>query len=88
MSKPLKPASGKPLENDPAVNPSHYRQGGIECIEAIQAATEGLAGFEGMLTGNCIKYLWRWKYKNGVQDLKKCHWYLEKLIEVLDRQSS
>jgi hypothetical protein len=87
MSKTSNDDSGKPSESDPAINPSHYRQGGIECIEAIEAATEGLTGFEGMLTGNCIKYLWRWKQKNGVQDIKKCRWYLDKLIEVLERQS-
>jgi len=60
-------------------HPSHYTQGGIECIDAIKAATEGLNGFEGYCTGNAIKYLWRWKHKNGVEDLKKAHWYIKKL---------
>lgn len=32
--------------------------------------------------GNCVKYLARWKYKNGVQDLKKAQWYLNKLISL------
>jgi hypothetical protein len=60
-------------------HPPHYTQGGIECIDAIKAATEGLDGFEGYCTGNAIKYLWRWKHKNGVEDLKKAHWYIKKL---------
>ena len=60
--------------------PPHYNQAGIECIEAIQAATGN--GFEYYLQGNIIKYLWRYRYKNGVEDLKKAQWYLTKLIET------
>lgn len=64
-----------------AVNhPPHYTAGGIECIDAIKSAMTGLSGFEGYCTGNIIKYLWRWKHKNGVQDLEKARWYLDRLI--------
>ena len=66
-------------DKDMVNHPPHYMQGGIECIDAIKAATEGLDGFEGYCTGNAIKYLWRWKHKNGVEDLKKAHWYIKKL---------
>jgi hypothetical protein len=66
-------------DKDMVNHPPHYTQGGIECIDAIKAATEGLDGFEGYCTGNAIKYLWRWKHKNGVEDLKKAHWYIKKL---------
>lgn len=66
-------------DKDMVNHPPHYTQGGIECIDAIKAATEGLNGFEGYCTGNAIKYLWRWKHKNGVEDLKKAHWYIKKL---------
>jgi hypothetical protein len=59
-------------------NPPHYNQSGIECIDAIQAVTE--EGFEYYLQGNILKYLWRYRYKNGVEDLKKAEWYLRKLI--------
>jgi len=31
---------------------------------------------------SCFKYLWRFKHKNGVEDLKKAEWYLKKLIEL------
>jgi hypothetical protein len=61
-----------------AVNPSHYKQGPIECIEAIKAALG--RGFISYLWGNIIKYLWRWPNKNGVEDLKKARWYLDRLI--------
>ncbi|MFC5468428.1 DUF3310 domain-containing protein [Cohnella suwonensis] len=67
--------------SDVVNHPDHYTTGKIECIDAIEAATEGLDGFEGMLTGNTLKYLWRWKKKNGVEDLRKARWYLDKLIE-------
>lgn len=69
---------------DPVTRPAHYRQGKVECIDAIEAATIGLSGFEGMLTGNTIKYLFRWKHKNGLEDLKKAKWYLEKLIGIVE----
>lgn len=62
--------------------PKHYNQSGIECIDAIKAATGD--GFEFYLQGNILKYLWRYKYKNGAEDLKKAEWYLKKLIEVVD----
>lgn len=63
-------------------NPPHYNKAGIECINAIRAATDD--GFEYYLQGNIMKYLWRYKYKNGLEDLHKAQWYLNKLIEVVD----
>ena len=68
------------MKNDVINHPSHYTQGGIECIDAINAAVTGLNAFEGYCIGNIIKYIWRWKFKNGVEDLKKARWYLNKLI--------
>ena len=62
-------------------NPPHYNQAGVECIDAIRAATD--EGYQYYLQGNIIKYLWRYRYKNGVQDLEKAQWYLEKLIEEI-----
>lgn len=63
-----------------AVNkPKHY-QGKVECIDAIESAIEGLDGMEAMCTGNAIKYLYRWKKKGGVDDLRKARWYIEKMI--------
>lgn len=62
-------------------SPPHYNKGGVECIDAIQAACVGLNGFEGYCTGNAIKYLWRWKQKNGKEDLQKAMWYIRRLVE-------
>lgn len=64
-------------------HPSHYNSGGIETIDAIKAQLSQ-EEYEGYLRGNCIKYLWRWRHKGGVKDLKKCKWYLERLISSVD----
>ena len=65
--------------SDPVNSPSHYNQAGIECIDAIAAMTG--EGFEYVCQANVAKYLWRYRYKNGLQDLEKARWYLNKLIE-------
>lgn len=69
------------MMSDNVNHPNHYTQGGIECIEAIKAATVNLTGIEAVCTANAIKYLWRWKEKNGTEDLDKAIWYIKKLIE-------
>ena len=74
------------MADDNVNSPQHYNQTEIECIEAIQAATD--SGFEYYLQGNVIKYLWRYRYKNGVEDLKKARWYLEKLIQEKENQNA
>ena len=71
---------GRELVDDMVNHPPHYNQRSIECIDAIEAATD--LGFEYYLQGNIIKYIWRYRYKNGVEDLKKAKWYLDKLIEI------
>lgn len=65
------------------INPNHYKQGGIECIDALEAATVNLKGIEAVCTANAIKYLWRWKEKNGKEDLHKAQWYITKLLTNL-----
>jgi|TARA_R110000744_G_scaffold354936_2_gene461392 hypothetical protein len=65
-------------DGDMVNHPPHYNQYGVECIDALRAATG--EGFEYYLQGNVMKYLWRYRYKNGVEDLKKANWYLELLI--------
>ena len=63
-----------------AVNkPKHY-QGKVECIDAIESAIQGLTGMQAMCTGNAIKYLYRWKQKGGVEDLRKSMWYIQRMI--------
>jgi len=67
---------------DPVNNPSHYNQSGsIECIVAIKALTSTMKGASAYMSGNILKYLWRHEYKNGLEDLQKARWYLDKLIE-------
>jgi hypothetical protein len=61
--------------------PAHY-QGKVECIDAIESAVDGLVGLEAVCTANVIKYVYRWKKKNGIEDLKKADWYLKKLISL------
>ena len=73
-------------DKDMVNSPPHYNKYGIECIDAISSATG--EGYEYYLQGNIMKYLWRYRYKNGVQDLEpledlqKAQWYLNKLIEI------
>lgn len=62
-------------------SPSHYTSGGIECLDAMQAMLSR-DEFIGFLRGNIFKYNWRYKMKNGIEDLKKAKFYQEKLIEV------
>lgn len=67
-------------------HPSHYTQGGIECIDALEAATINLKGIEAVCTANAIKYLWRWKEKGGVEDLEKSKWYIDRLIKKMEKR--
>jgi hypothetical protein len=69
-------------EKDNVNSPAHYGQGKIECIEYIQDFLTK-EEFIGYLRGNIAKYLHRWRYKNGIEDLKKAQWYQNKLIEVV-----
>ncbi len=66
-------------------SPIHYNKAGIETIDALEAML--VDGFDYYLQGNIVKYLWRYRYKNGVEDLKKAQWYLNKLIEHHDDKS-
>lgn len=62
-----------------AINPQHYKQGEIECIDAIRAALTP-EEFRGYCKGNVLKYVWRERLKGGATDLEKAGWYLDKLI--------
>lgn len=65
--------------DDPVNKPAHYNFAGIECIDAIRAAL-GPEGFKDYMMGNVMKYTWRYKYKNGLEDLLKAQWYLDRVI--------
>ena len=67
--------------SDNVNHPPHYTNGGVECIEAIKSCMS-VDAFAGYLRGNCMKYLWRYTHKGGVQDLQKCEFYLKALMNV------
>ena len=69
--------------SDVVNSPAHYTNSKIEAIDYL-ADTLG-EGFSYFLEGNVKKYLHRWRYKNGVEDLKKAQWYLDRLI-MLEQQ--
>lgn len=66
-------------------HPPHYiAENGMEVIDVIASFTDGLEPMEAYETGNIIKYICRWKFKNGAEDLKKARWYLEDLIRRVE----
>ena len=69
----LTTAPCRPFPAGDMVNhPAHYKTAnGLEAIDVIEAFTEGLQGGEATNTGNVLKYMCRWKKKNGLEDLKK-----------------
>ena len=72
---------------DPMVfHPDHYQsETGMEVIDVIEAFTFDLNGIEAVSVGNILKYVCRYKKKNGLQDLKKAKWYLERLINHIEK---
>ena len=76
----------KEPNSDMVNHPSHYTQGGIECIDALKAATVSKTGIEAVCTANAIKYLWRYEEKNGIEDVKKARWYIDRLIRELEEK--
>ena len=70
-------------------HPQHYISGnGLETIDVIEAFTSDLKGMEAVCTANILKYICRWKHKNGLQDLKKARWYLERLIGTIEKETN
>ena len=69
---------------DPVEKPDHYNKGAVEAIEAIKASMPDHE-FCGYLKGNALKYLWRYDYKGKpIEDLRKCRWYIDRLIKELN----
>ena len=73
--------SSKP---DNVNHPKHYLKGGLECIQVNKAQLTP-EQYEGYLYGNVIKYMWRWKEKNGLEDLRKANHYLDWLIKGVEK---
>ena len=72
-----------PTKHDPVQHPAHYTSGGVECIDAIEAAVSASQdGVDAFLTGQVIKYVWRHRLKGKpLEDLQKARWYLDRMIE-------
>ena len=74
----------EPSKPDNVNHPKHYLKGGLECIQVIKAQLTP-EQYEGYLYGNVIKYMWRWKEKNGLEDLRKANHYLDWLIKEVEK---
>ena len=74
--------------SDNVNHPMHYCQGGIECIDALKAATVGKTGIEAVCVANAMKYLWRYEKKNGLEDVKKAQFYINRLIQELEAKQA
>jgi hypothetical protein len=69
-----------------AINPDHYKVGGIETIGYLQAKLSP-EEFAGYCRGNALKYLSRAGHKDdAAQDYRKAKWYIERLISCLDTE--
>ena len=72
---------------DMVCHPAHYNQGKVERIDAMAAATVNKRGIEAICVSNIIKYLWRDEAKNGLEDVKKAQFYLNRLVDELEAKS-
>ena len=74
--------------SDPVQSPAHYCINGYECLDVIRAIVEasGMPPYEAFLYGSAMQYVWRYKMKNGVQDIDKAIRYLGWIREELERQ--
>lgn len=69
------------MEEERVNHPNHYAQGDIECIDAMQAAF-GKQAVMWFCVCNAFKYIWRHNNKNGMEDIAKAKWYLNKYVQL------
>ena len=62
-------------------HPSHYETGKFECID-VMIETQSVEAVKAFCICNAFKYIYRHKNKNGVEDVKKAIWYLNKFVEL------
>lgn len=73
------------LSSDNVRHPNHYiGRYGLETMDVIKNFTDDMDGIEGYYVGNILKYICRWKKKNGYQDLLKAEVYLHSLQKYVD----
>lgn len=75
----------KAVIGDVVNSPSHYTQGKYEVIDVILDRVKNLPGKEAAIMSNIIRYTFRYEHKNGIEDLKKAQWYLNRLINELEK---
>lgn len=68
-------------------HPKHYNFGKIEVID-IQEDLLNPEEYRGYIKGQIIKYVSRERHKNGLEDLKKAHWYLTRYINKLEAEAN
>lgn len=74
------------LEEPDVINhPSHYESGNYECIDVMEE-TQGTEAVMDFCLCNAFKYLYRHRNKNGLEDVKKANWYLNKYIELAEKE--
>lgn len=82
----MTPVTPQP-QNDLVNHPRHYTKGGVECIDALDAAVVGKPPDEAICVANVIKYLWRYEEKEPLRSLQSARWYLDRLIgKVRDKE--
>ena len=74
--------------NKDNINPSHYKGKNMEVINVLEEFTEGVSGVQAVCMGNIIKYILRWHKKNGLEDLYKARWYLDRLIGYIQKEDN
>ncbi len=75
-----------PMTIDNVNHPSHYETGKFECID-VMLETQGVEAVKAFCICNAFKYLWRHNGKNGVEDIKKARWYIDKYIELGEKKN-
>lgn len=76
------------LNRDNVNHPNHYKsKNGLEAIDIMEEYCMDLPGDQAISNSNAIKYILRWHNKNGLEDLKKAQWYLNRLIDLVERDN-
>ena len=79
--------NAEPVNNDSVNHPLHYTKGGIECIDCIESVISSVSDpVQAFLVGQVVKYLYRYTMKNGLEDLRKAQWYLNRLVAKVGKK--
>lgn len=71
--------------HNPVDHPSHYTAGDIECIDALLAMVGPDSHIDHCIQ-SAVAYLWRWRHKNGPEDLAKARWYINRAHSIARQQ--